>query len=542
MKKIVVVGGVAGGMSFATRYRRLNESDHIIVIDKGPYVSFANCGLPYYVAGEIENRSDLLVADRDMLENRFNLDIRTNHEVIAVDSVKKEITVKNDSEISTISYDSLVLSPGAKAFIPNEVKDKPNVHTVRNIPDVDAIMEGKDIKSALVIGAGFIGLEMVESFVTRGVKVNLVELADEVLAPFDPEMAIMARNELIRNGVGVHTGTSVKELKGNKAILNDGTELDADMVIVSVGVSPETAFLEGSGIELGMRGGIVVDEAYQTSVNDIYAVGDAIIVKNQINQEDALISLASPANRQGRQLADNLSGIANANKGSIGTAIVRIFDLSFASTGLNEKQIPDAKVIHLLGKSHAGYYPESEPIHMKVLFDESTNLILGAQAIGKKGADKRIDVIATAIKAGMSIDSLQELELSYAPPFGSAKDIVNMAGYVAHNIINGITNTVQWHEVRSEMNKGSILLDVRSKEERKTVGFIKGSIGIELDSLRNNLDLLDKSKDIIVHCQSGVRSYNAERILRQNGFNVRNLDGSFALYSRILPGEVESVL
>lgn len=537
MKTIVVVGGVAGGMSFATRYRRLNENDRIIVLDKGPYVSFANCGLPYYVSGDIAERSSLIVAQQSMLEERFKLDIRTEHEVVEVNSESKFVRVVDGTgKESEISYDTLVLSPGANPFVP-EVGGI--THTVRNIPDVDRIMENVNVKSALVIGAGFIGLEMVESLRHRGLDVTLVELAPEVLAPFDSEMAIMARHELERNGVTIYTGDSVKSISDTHAVLTSGVSVPAELVIMSIGVSPATEFLAGSGVELGLKGGILVGESYQTSVEDIYAVGDAIVVKNQISGDDALISLASPANRQGRQLADNLAGIKNLNKGSLGTAIVRIFDLTFASTGMNERMLQgrDIQIIHLIGKNHAGYFPGSEEIHMKVIYDTNTHLILGAQAVGKDGVDKRIDVIATAIKAGMSVDSLQELELTYAPPYGSAKDLVNMVGYASQNLILGISETIQWHQVRDAVNEGAVLVDVRTVQERAK-GYIEGSIGIPLDSLRDSLHLLDINKEIIVHCQSSVRSYNAERILRQLGYKVRNLDGSFALYSRILPKEI----
>lgn len=541
MKRIVVVGGVAGGMSFATRYRRLNEEAHIIVVDKGPYVSFANCGLPYYLSGEIEERSSLLVADRDMLTKRFQLDIRTDHEVMGLNHKDKTISVLHQGKRSEIEYDELVLAPGAKAFMP-ETKGMAyhkNIHTVRNIPDVDAITAIDNPKTALVIGAGFIGLETAESLKNKGLEVTLVEKAPAVLAPFDSEMSIAAHNELVNNGIDVRVGTSVVAFNEKTAVLEDGSIVECDLVIMSVGVSPATDFLKDSGIDLGMRGGILVDESYKTNLDHVWAVGDAILVKNQINNEPALISLASPANRQGRQLADIMSGLPNSNKGSIGTAVVRIFDLTFASTGLNERQLDSEsiQVMHLLGMSNAGYFPGASPLNLKVIYDKKTHKILGAQAYGKKGIDKRIDVLATAIKAGMLVDQLQELELSYAPPYGSAKDPVNMAGYYAYNIIHELTHTIQWHQVRDTLNQGAILVDVRSDKER-SLGHIQGSIHIPLDDLRCRMGELDSDKEIIVHCQSGVRSYNAERILKQAGFNVRNLDGSYSLYSRILPKEI----
>lgn len=541
MKRIVVVGGVAGGMSFATRYRRLNEDDHIIVLDKGPYVSFANCGLPYHISGEIEERSDLLVADQTMLQNRFQLDIRVNHEVIHVDPELKELTVLHEGKESKVAYDSLVLSPGANPFIPDieGMNLHPSVYTVRNIPDVDAIMTSlPSAKHVVVIGAGFIGLEMAESLHNRGLRVSIIERESHVLGPFDEETAILAHNELVRNGINVYTSASVTRMSDQSVFLEDNTEIEADIVILSVGVAPATGFIDC--VEKRMRGGIVVDEAYKTSQDDIYAVGDAIIVRNQINNQDALISLASPANRQGRQLADNLSGLINTNKGSIGTAIVRIFNLSFASTGMNERQLKgnqNIEIMHLLGKSNAGYFPGATPIQLKVIFDADTHLILGAQAVGQKGVDKRIDIIATAIKAKITIDELQELEFTYAPPYGSAKDIVNMAGYVGFNIIHKITTMVQWHEVKNELKQGTILVDVRNIDEFNNV-HIQGSINLPLDTLRCGMNQLKQDSKLIVFCQSGVRSYNAERILKQAGYTVANLDGSFELYARMFPEEL----
>lgn len=541
MKRIVVVGGVAGGMSFATRYRRLNEDDHIIVLDKGPYVSFANCGLPYHISGEIEERSDLLVADQTMLQNRFQLDIRVNHEVIHVDPELKELTVLHKGKESKVAYDSLVLSPGANPFIPDieGMNLHPSVYTVRNIPDVDAIMTSlPSAKHVVVIGAGFIGLEMAESLHNRGLRVSIIERESHVLGPFDEELAVLAHNELVRNGINVYTSASVTRMSDQSVFLEDNTEIEADIVILSVGVAPATGFIDC--VEKRMRGGIVVDEAYKTSQDDIYAVGDAIIVRNQINNQDALISLASPANRQGRQLADNLSGLINTNKGSIGTAIVRIFNLSFASTGMNERQLKgnqNIEIMHLLGKSNAGYFPGATPIQLKVIFDADTHLILGAQAVGQKGVDKRIDIIATAIKAKITIDELQELEFTYAPPYGSAKDIVNMAGYVGFNIIHKITTMVQWHEVKNELKQGTILVDVRNIDEFNNV-HIQGSINLPLDTLRCGMNQLKQDSKLIVFCQSGVRSYNAERILKQAGYTVANLDGSFELYARMFPEEL----
>lgn len=539
-KTIVVVGGVAGGMSFATRYRRLNQNDEIIIIEKGPYVSFANCGLPYYVSKEISERSDLIVAEQAMLENRFNLNIKTNTEAVKINSDEKNLVVVTDGVEQSIAYDKLVLSPGASPIkIPIEgIEEHDAVFTLRNIPDVDSIVDYLDTiqpKSAVVIGAGFIGLEMAENLKKLGLNVSVVELAPHVLPPFDVEMASFAASELKRNDINLYTGNQVMKFENKKAHLANGEVIDADLVIMSVGVAAETKFTKGSGIELGMRNGFIVDDNYETTVKDIYAVGDAIIVKNTITKEDTMIPLASPANRQGRQLADILSGIKHNGKGSLGTAILRLFDLTFASTGLNERSLnkDDISIIHLHGKSHAAYFPNATPIDLKIIFDKHTHKILGAQAVGKKGVDKRIDVIATAIKAEMSVIDLQELELTYAPPFGSAKDIVNMAGYVAQNLILEITKSIQWNELKTEMEKGSILIDVRDQSERDN-GHINGSLHIPLDELRKRMSEVPKDKQIIVHCHSAVRSYNAELILRNAGYDVRNLDGSYSLYSQLI--------
>lgn len=536
-KTIVVVGGVAGGMSFATRYRRLNQDDKIIVIDKNPYVSFANCGLPYHISGEIENRQDLIVVSKETLEKRFLIEVRNEEEVVSIDTEKKKIHTIKDGEEDELEYDKLILSPGAKP-LEIELNGKEShdaIFTLRNIPDLDKIMgniKEKSPKKALVIGGGFIGLEVAENLKIKGLDVSLVQRSDQVLPPFDKEMAVFAHNELINNNINLYLEDSVDKIENTKVTLKSGKMIEADLIISSVGISPETEFLKDSGIELGMKNGIVVDENYQTSVEDVYAIGDAIIVKHNITDEDTMIALASPANRQGRQLADILSGIKHELSGSLGTSIVRIFNTAFASTGLNEKQLKDYnyQALHLVGKSNAGYFPGSKDIMLKIIFDKDTNLILGAQAIGEKGADKRIDVIATAIKAKMKITDLQELELSYSPPYGSAKDLVNMAGYFSHNVILGLTDLVQISEVKDLQDKGHQVIDVRTKEEYES-GHIRGAINIPLDEIRNRLDELDKNKDYIVHCRSSVRSYNAEMVLKSKGYKVKNLDGSWIYYS-----------
>lgn len=547
--RIVIIGGVAGGMSAATRLRRLNETAEIIVLEKGPYVSFANCGLPYYVAGEIDERTDLLVQTPETLQARFDLDVRPNSEAISIDSDNKEVVVKTDQETYTLGYDKLILSPGAKPFIPpaKGLEEAENIFTLRSVPDVDAIANFINIhnsKKAVVIGAGFIGLEMAESLAQRGIEVTIVEKAPHVLPPFDEEMAAYITKELVANGIKLYTGLAAEsfEEKGKIVVLENGERLESDITLMSVGVKPETTVALTAGVETGLRGGIVVDDQYETSQKDIYAVGDAIVVKQQINGEDTMIALASPANRQGRQVADVISGLERKNKGSIGTAIVRVFKMAAASTGLNERQLQQSdeayEVIHIQGKSHAGYYPNAKTIVLKLLFHPTTGKIYGAQAIGEDGVDKRIDIIATAIKAGMTVQELPELEFTYAPPFGSAKDPVNMAGYVALNLMEGISESVQWYELEDKQAEGYLLLDVRNEGELKSNGRLKGAVNIPLDSLRDRMAELPKDQPIIVSCHSGLRSYAAERILKQNGYQAKNLDGAFALYSTVKPEKV----
>ncbi|GAA0367764.1 FAD-dependent oxidoreductase [Alkalibacterium iburiense] len=547
--RIVIVGGVAGGMSAATRLRRLNEDAEIIILEKGPYVSFANCGLPYYIAGDITEREKLLVQTPEALHDRFNLDVRPNSEALSIHAKKKEIRVKTLEEEYTLTYDKLLLSPGAKPFIPpaKGLQEAENVFTLRSVPDMDKIsdyMDNHQPKQAVVIGAGFIGLEMAESLAKRGAEVTILEKAPHILPPFDVEMAAYVNKELKEKGVKLYTGLAAEsfEDKGQVVVLENGVRLNSDITLMSVGVKPETALALTADIELGERGGILVDEHYETSQKDIYAVGDAIEVKQQINGESTMIALASPANRQGRQAADVMNGLDRKNKGSIGTAIVRVFDLAAASTGLNERQLQASgdtyDVIHIQGKSHAGYYPGAKTIVLKLIFNPTTGKIYGAQAVGEDGVDKRIDVLATAIKAGLTIADLPELEFTYAPPFGSAKDPVNMAGYAALNIMEGMSETIQWHQLEDKQAEGHVLLDVRSEEELKNLGKLKDSINIPLNDLRDRLSELPKDKPIIVSCQSGQRSYIAERILKQSGFEARNLDGAFALYSTVNPEKV----
>ena len=552
MSRVVIVGGVAGGMSAATRLRRLDENAEIVIFEKGPYVSFANCGLPYYVSGEIDDRSKLLVQTPEVLYDRFRLDVRPNHEVLSINPEDKTVSVQSNGEVSTESYDKLILSPGARAFVPpiEGLNECNNVYTMRNVPDLDKVMkriDGTDPKEAVVIGAGFIGIEMAENLKHRGIDVTVIEKAPHVLPPLDEEMAAFVQNELRENGVNVITSQSAVAFKkeGKIVVLEDGTELSTDMTVMSVGVKPETTLADSAGIELGFRGGISVDENYETSVSDIYAVGDAIVVKNQVTGSDALISLASPANRQGRQVADIIAGMKRKNKGSVGTAIVRVFGLTAASAGLNERMAKMAGLnvasVHTLSKDHAGYYPGATDITLKLVFNPIDGTIYGAQGVGIKGVDKRIDIISTAIKAGLTVFDLPELEFTYAPPFGSAKDPVNMIGYAALNIIEGMSDSVQWHELNEELENGAVLLDVRSEAELEESGRFPDSVNIPLNDLRDRVNELDKDKTYVISCRSGQRSYIGERLLKQLGFKAKNLDGAYALYQTVKPEELETV-
>ncbi|WP_418126350.1 FAD-dependent oxidoreductase [Streptococcus parasuis] len=546
--KVIIVGGVAGGMSAATRLRRLMEDAEIIVFEKGPFVSFANCGLPYYISGEIAEHDSLLLQTPESLRNRFNLDVRPYHEVVNINPELQTVTVQTPNGEIMESYDKLILSPGAKPVIPplKGITEAENLFTLRNVPDLDKIMaklEQINSGKAVVIGAGFIGLEMAENLALKGLTVTLVEQAPHVLPTFDLEMARYIETELSEKGVQVMTGQSVTAFhdKGQILELSNGQTLSSDITILSVGVAPDSELASQAGIELGLRGGILVDQNYQTSQKHIYAVGDAIIVKQEITGQDALISLASPANRQGRQVADVITGLPRKNRGSIGTAIVKVFDLAAASTGLSERAVQALgykhAVVHTTGKDHASYYPGATEIVLKLIFSPTDGKIFGAQAVGKKGIDKRIDVLATAIKAGLTIFDLPELELTYAPPFGSAKDPVNMIGYAAMNIAEGISQNIQWHQLEEELAAGKILLDVRNPAELQSGQFMD-FLHIPLDQLRDRIDELDPAKEYIVSCHSGLRSYIAERLLKEMGFTVKNSDGAYSLYKMALPEKI----
>lgn len=547
-KKVLIVGGVAGGASAATRLRRLDEKAQIILFERDEYISFANCGLPYYIGETIKERDHLLVQTPEAMRARFNIDVRVNSEVIEIHTENKTVTV-NSKEKGRYEerYDYLILSPGAKAIRPKIPGIHSNrIHTLRNIPDTDRIkcmVDRRGVNHAVVIGGGFIGVEMAENLKERGLDVTLVEAAPHILAPFDSDMVVIAEEELTDNGVDLILGDGVKAFEevGNQVYvtLNSGRKLSTDLVVLAIGVTPDTGFLKGSGIALGERGHILVNERMETNIPGIYAVGDAILVLDYVTKEQTAIPLAGPANKQGRIAADNVAGLHSEFNGSQGSSILKIFGLTAASTGANERTLKargisyQKVIIHPV--SHASYYPGAMPMTLKLLFDEEGK-VLGAQGIGYEGVDKRIDVIATVIRMNGTVYDLAELELAYAPPFSSAKDPVNMAGFVAQNVLEGRTHVTTWDEVEQMEPESYTLLDVRCEIEYMN-GHIQGAINIPLDDLRERLGELDKNKIIVVYCQVGLRGYLADRILSQYGFQALNVTGGYmsAQYQKRLP-------
>ncbi|AIF50409.1 DsrE/DsrF/DrsH-like family protein [Pelosinus sp. UFO1] len=543
--KILIVGGVAGGASAAARLRRLDETAEIILFEKGEHISFANCGLPYYVGEIIREKEQLVVQTPEAMNIRFNIDVRIFSEVLSIDTEKKELVVKDLIKGTNYreSYDKLILSPGAapiKPPIPG--LEAANVFTMRNIPDTYAIKDFVDTqhpKRAIVVGGGFIGIELAENLVERGIKVTLVELANQVMGPIDFEMAALVHQYLKEKGMEVYLEdgvTSVRQEENYSIVsLTSNTELKADIILLGIGVIPDTKLAKTANLALGERGGIRVDKNLKTSDPDIYAVGDAIEVIDYINGHPTLIPLAGPANKQGRIAANHILGRQDEYAGTQGTSVLKVFDVTVSSTGNNEKilkrfQIPYEKsYTHSL--SHAGYYRGATTISLKLLFSPIDGKILGAQAIGQAGVEKRIDVIATAIRAGMTVYDLEKLELSYAPPYSSAKDPVNMAGYVASNILKGDHKIIHWDEIQ-QVDKGSALfVDVRTPLEFG-MGSIEGAINIPLDELRGRLQEIPKNKELILFCQIGLRGYLAYRILVQNGYtNLKNLSGGYKTYT-----------
>ncbi|MGG4213450.1 CoA-disulfide reductase [Paenibacillus sp. FSL L8-0638] len=542
-RKIVIIGGVAGGASAAARLRRWNEEDEITLFERGEHVSFANCGLPYYIGGAIPAREKLFLQTPQGIRDRFNIDVRVLKEVIQIDREQKLVHFRDmvTGETDEQSYDIVVLSPGAKPMIPDipGLHEAVNVFTLRNIHDTDVIkayVDERHPQHVTVIGAGFIGLEMAENLRERGLAVTIIDRGQQLLNPLDPEMAKWVEQHMRLNGVEVRLeeGVTAFEEQGAQLRLTSGGVLQTDMVILAIGVVPENELAKQSGLELGFRGAIQVNAQLQTSDSAIYAVGDAIQVKDRNHGFATMVSLAWGANRQGRLAADHINGQTISYDGALGTSVIKTFALTSASTGNNEKTLQRLGVpyqaVHIHPGSHAGYYPGASPIAMKLLFNPENGMIYGAQAVGADGADKRIDVIATAIRGHLNVRELADIELAYAPPYSSAKDPVNMAGYVASNIMDGLVQTIQWHEVDDFHRKGGLIIDVRDAVELQA-GAIPGSIHIPLAEIRERMAEIPSDLEIAVSCQVGLRGYIAARILTQYGYRVRNVDGGYKTYS-----------
>lgn len=545
--KTVIVGGVAGGASAAARLRRLDEKAEIIVMERGGYVSFANCGLPYYIGGEIGDESELTLQTPESFRARFNIDVRINNNVTAINPDEKTVEVKNTvtGKVYAESYDNLILSPGAEPIIPPiPGADSRRVFTLRNIPDtlkIKSYIEMHDVRSAVVVGGGYIGVEMAENLKNAGLDVTIVELSDHLIAPIDSDMAADVHAYLRKKGVALILGNGVREISedatGLRIMLEHGA-VSADMAIMSVGVRPEAELAVKCGIKTNRRGAIVVDTHMRTNLPGIYAVGDAVEVEDFVTGGKAFVPLAGPANRQGRIAADNICGIGSEYTGTQGSSILRIFDMTVAVTGLNEKTAAasgiDYDKTYTYSASHASYYPGATNMSIKALWDKKSHRLLGAQIVGFDGVDKRMDVIATAMRFGAKITDLTKLELCYAPPFGSAKDPVNMLGFVAENVITGKVKQFFPEDVDALPRDGSVtLLDTRTAGEVRR-GAIDGFMNIPLDSLRENLDRIPKGKPVYVHCHSGLRSYIACRILAGNGYDCYNLAGGWRLYDSIV--------
>ena len=534
--RVVIIGGVAGGMSAAARLRRLDATAEIVVLERSGNVSYANCGLPYYVGGIIQNEDALLLQTPENLHKRFRLDVRVNTEVVEINKSKKEIVAVDHAKNSqfTLSYDKLILSPGAAPVRP----DIPGIEralSLRTVEDVKAMaaVVASNPKSAAIIGGGFIGLELAENFAHKGIPISVIEATNQVMAPLDTEMVGFVHDEIRKNKVELYISAAVTQIKENSVLLADGKEVAADVVVAAIGVRPETTLAKNAGLTIGERGGIFVNEFNQTSDPDIYAVGDAAQKQDALDGSQSLVPLANIANRHGRIVADHICGKTIRKVSSQVTAIVKVCDLTVATTGWNEKRLIAAKrdylAIHTHPASHAGYYPGAKGMSIKLLVDRKTQEILGAQAVGSEGVDKRIDVIATAMRGGITAPELADLELAYAPPFGSAKDPVNMLGYIAENVLSGITPTVQWGQVNDLVADGWTVVDVRSKGEFDR-GHIPNSINISIDEMRERINEVPKEK-ILVTCQVGQRGHAATRLLREMGYNAVNLDGGYMTWS-----------
>ena len=544
--KIVIIGGVAGGATAAARIRRLNENAEIIIFERSGYISYANCGLPYYIGGVIEDKDDLTLQTPEGFFRRFRIIAKTNHEVTDIDVKNKTVSVTDliSGKSFTESYDKLVLSPGAKPILPGFYTPNDRIFTLRTVEDtlkLHAFIEKKQPKTAVVIGGGFIGLEMAENLTQLGINTTIIQRGKHLLPTVDRDMASFIHASFRAHGVQLllNTNTNKMSVFGDEVLLETdrGDVLRADIVVLAVGVAPENTLAKKAGLALGVKGAIKVNAKMETSEKDIYAVGDAVQVKHFITEESAVISLAGPANKQGRIVADNICGFNSEYKGSQASSVIKLFDMTVATTGINEMQAAANGISYekeiLTQNSHAGYYPSATAMTLKLIFEKETFKILGAQIIGYDGVDKRIDVIATSIRAGLKADELKDLDLAYAPPYSSAKDPVNMAGFVAENIKNGIVKQFYYEDIPALREKSDvILLDTRTPFEYMR-GHADGFIHIPLDDLRERIGELDKTKKVYVMCQSGLRSYLATRILMQNGFDAYNFAGGFRLYSSI---------
>ena len=544
-KKIVIVGGVAGGASCAARCRRLDETAEILLLDRGPYVSFANCGLPYYVGDVIKDESKLLLASEALFRDRFNIEVRTRHEAVAIDRDKREIEVRElaTGRVYRESYDALVLSPGAMAVRPPLPGiDLPGIFVMRSIPDsrdVRAWIDAKQAKSAVIVGGGFIGLEMAENLAHRGLSVTVVEMLNQVMPPLDPEMAQPVQQHMEAHGIKMALGDGVAGFETNEAgqlvvSTKSGAAHAGDLVILAIGVRPETALSKAAGLELGERGGIRVDDQMHTSDPHIWAVGDAVETRDIITGQATLIPLAGPANRQGRIAADVICGRDSHFRGVQGTAICGVFDIAVASTGASEKALQRAGItdydkVYLHPNQHVGYYPGAKQINLKLIFRKSDGRILGAQAVGEADVARRIDVIATAIQFGGTVYDLEEAELCYAPQFGGAKDPVNVAGMIASNALRGDNPLADWGQLGSD---GAFLLDVRDPDEFEE-GHIPGAVNLPLNEIRTRMEELPRDREISIYCGVGQRAYYATRLLLQNGYRAKNLAGGIRTYKQI---------
>lgn len=543
MNKLLIIGGVAGGASAAARARRLSEDAEIIMFERGEYVSFANCGLPYHISGEISERSALVLQTPESFKARFNVDVRVQHEVLAIDKTAKTVTVNNlrTGEQYTEHFDALVLSPGAAPITPPiPGLNNPLTFSLRNIPDMDRILAAlkqQQPQHVTVVGGGFIGLEMMEALRHLNIEVTLLELSNQVMMPVDLEMANLLHQEIVEHGVDLRLNcglSAVEQIEGGLQLsLSTGDTLTTGMLITAIGVKPETRLAVEAGLAIGELGGILVDDKMRTSDSAIFAVGDAVEEFDLLTGEKALIPLAGPANRQGRIAANNIFGADDSYNKTQGTAICRVFDLAVANTGLNEKRLQKSAIgfdkIYVHGASHASYFPGAHPVSLKLLYSTEDGKILGAQAVGKDGVDKRIDVLAVAIRAGLTVYDMQDMELTYAPPFGSAKDVLNQAGFVAANILKGDSRVCHSEEIDAR-NPAQWLLDIRNPGELTKMGAIEGAVNIPLDQLRDRLDELPKDKEILVFCYVGLRGHVAYRMLVNHGFKAKNLTGGYKTY------------